>query len=182
MMLAYKGFEPGMVCRGYQFQSGTNVTAQANCKKNGFHCAANPLDCLIYYPDPQGSVYYLVDAGGDLDEDGIDTKISCTELTILRELELDRLILHGLAFMADHPRLKWSNVVQKDRAKATAGFAVARGVDPIVHGKIGDILALAKENVQGNQIVQIAMTRVDGKKILPNVWYDADWKKRGNVL
>lgn len=84
--------------------------------------------------------------------------------------------------MADHPRLKWSNVVQKDRAKATAGFAVARGVDPIAHGKIGDILALAKENVQGNQIVQIAMTRVDGKKILPNVWYDADWKKRGNVL
>ena len=182
MMLAYKGFQPGLVCMGYQFQLGKNVTDQAKCKRNGFHCAANPLDCLIYYPDPQNSVYYLVDAGGDLDEDGIDTKISCTELTILRKLDLDRLILHGLAYMADHPRLKWSNVVRKDCANATAGFAVARGVDPIARGRMGDILALAKENVQGNQVVQIAMTKVDGEKILPNVWYDADWEKRGNII
>lgn len=30
-MIAYKGFAPGLVCRGYQFVMGKNVTEQANC-------------------------------------------------------------------------------------------------------------------------------------------------------
>ena len=30
-MLAYKGFEKGLICRGYQFIMGKNVTDQANC-------------------------------------------------------------------------------------------------------------------------------------------------------
>lgn len=32
-MIAYKGFHPGMVCIGYQFQMGLNVTEEANCRK-----------------------------------------------------------------------------------------------------------------------------------------------------
>lgn len=47
-MIAYKGFHPGMVCIGYQFQMGLNMTEEANCRKNGFHCAEDPLDCLSY--------------------------------------------------------------------------------------------------------------------------------------
>lgn len=49
-MIAYKGMCPGMVCLGYQLKKGLNVTEQANCQANGFHCAANPMDCLRYYP------------------------------------------------------------------------------------------------------------------------------------
>ena len=97
-MLAYKGFEKGLICRGYQFTMGKNVTDQANCQRNGFHCAANPLDCLYHYPNIYTSEYYLVKAEGDLDEDAYDSKISCTELTILRKLDVEQLILHGLAY------------------------------------------------------------------------------------
>ena len=50
-MIAYKGFRPGMICIGYQFQMGLNVTEKANCRQNGFHCAEDPLDCLSYYGD-----------------------------------------------------------------------------------------------------------------------------------
>ena len=42
-MIAYKGFRPGMICIGYQFQMGLNVTEKANCRQNGFHCAEDPL-------------------------------------------------------------------------------------------------------------------------------------------
>lgn len=48
-MIAYKGFRPGLICRGYQFVMGLNTTEKANCRENGFHCAENPLDCLSYY-------------------------------------------------------------------------------------------------------------------------------------
>lgn len=56
-MIAYKGMCPGMVCLGYQLKKGLNVTEQANCQANGFHCAANPMDCLRYYGDFQNSEY-----------------------------------------------------------------------------------------------------------------------------
>ena len=74
-MIAYKGFRPGMICIGYQFQMGLNVTEKANCRQNGFHCAEDPLDCLSYYGDVDHSEYYIVNAGGDIDEDEVDSKI-----------------------------------------------------------------------------------------------------------
>ena len=43
-MIAYKGFNKGLICRGYQFSKGENITEEANCAKNGFHSAENPLD------------------------------------------------------------------------------------------------------------------------------------------
>lgn len=180
-MLAYKGFNKGLRCLDYQFTMGLNVTEKANCRQNGFHCAENPLDCLIYYPDVQNSEYYLVEAGGDLDEDGIDSKISCTELTILRKLDLYHLIMHGIAFMHDHPFLPWSNVVKKDRGIAHDGYAVIRGSDPMANGSQGDILGLIKENPGSHLVEEIALTRVDGETIQPKTWYGMGWKKRSGL-
>lgn len=180
-MLAYKGFEQGLTCRGYQFSMGLNVTDRANCRACGFHCAANPLDCLWHYPDIAHSEYYLVDAGGDLDEDNIDSKISCTELTILRKLDAEQLILHGLAYMVDHPLLPWSSEVKRNCAAACNGYAIVRGLEPAARGKVGDILALAKENASGTKIERIGLACVDGIKILPDVWYGVDWKVRNGV-
>ena len=112
-MIAYKGFAPGLICREYQFVMGLNKTEKANCRQNGFHCAENPLDCLTYYPHMNQAEYYIVNAGGDIDEDGDDTKISCTELTILKKLTKEDFFLHGLAFMSDHPLREWSSHVAK---------------------------------------------------------------------
>ena len=85
-MIAYKGFRPGLICRGYQFVMGLNTTEKANCRENGFHCAENPLDCLSYYSSLEHSEYYIVNAGGDIDEDEHDSKIACTELTVIKRL------------------------------------------------------------------------------------------------
>lgn len=73
-MYAYKGFEPDLSCRGYRFVMGKNVTPEANCASNGFHCAENPLDCLTYYSDMDRSIYCLVQPGGDIDEDDRDSR------------------------------------------------------------------------------------------------------------
>ena len=153
-MIAYKGFQPGLICRGYRFVMGLNTTAEANCGANGFHCAEDPLDCLSYYGDMECSEYYLVQPGGDIDEDERDSKIACTELTIIKKLEREEFFIHALAYM------------------------VVRGADPVASGKKGDILAFAKEAPAGDKIVQIALVRVDGRKIKPNTWYDINLKER----
>lgn len=111
-MIAYKGFQKDLKCRGFQFQEyGINETEKANCRQNGFHCAENPLDCLCYYPNWKNSVYYIVDASGDLDEDGEDSKISCTKMRLLKKIELRSLLLHGAAYMAKYPNRKWNSHV-----------------------------------------------------------------------
>ena len=175
-MIAYKGFHPGLVCRGYQFRMGLNVTEKANCAQNGFHCAEDPLDCLTYYRDMDRSEYYLVSAGGDIDEDGDDTKISCTELTILKELGREEFFLHALAYMADHPRRECNWHVQRESGTAQDGFTVVRGVAPRARGPLGSILAMAKEDPATGRITQVALARVDGGKIRPDTWYDIDFQ------
>lgn len=181
-MIAYKGFDPGLVCRGYQFVMGLNKTEKANCRQNGFHCAETPLDCLTYYPNMDQAEYYIVNAGGDIDEDGDDTKISCTELTILKKLTKEDFFLHSLAFMADHPLREWSSHVTKDRAEASAGYAVVRGIDPVANGREKDILAFAKEDPAGRTIIQIALAQVDGGKVLPDTWYGTNLTERQVAL
>ena len=177
-MIAYKGFNLGLICRGYQFTMGRNTTAEANCAHNGFHCAEDPLDCLCYYSDMNRSEYYLVQPGGDIDEDEDDSKIACTELTIIKRLERKEFFLHALAYMVDHPGRTWNGHVRKEYAEASQGFAVVRGVNPIAKGTLGDILAFAKESPDGTKILQIALTEVDGKNVLPDVWYGVDLKQR----
>lgn len=174
-MIAYKGFRPGLICRDYQFVMGLNVTDKANCAANGFHCAENPLDCLTYYPRMEHSEYYLVDAGGDVDEDDHDSKISCTRLTILKKLEPGEFFLHALAYMADHPGRDWNCHVTSEFGSASDGFAVVRGFEPKAKGQMGDILAMAKEDPETGKILQISLAQVDGKKVLPNTWYDVDF-------
>lgn len=177
-MIAYKGFQKGLVCRGYQFVMGLNTTEKANCRENGFHCAENPLDCLVYYPNMEQSEYYLVNAGGDLDEDAYDSKISCTELTVIKKLTKEEFFLHSLAYMADHPLREWSSHVKKDKAESYSGYAVVRGADPIAKGKKGDILAFVKEDADNGCVLQIALAQVNGKKVMPGVWYGVDLKER----
>lgn len=176
-MYACKAFYKGLICRGYQFKMGLNVTEKANCRANGFHCAENPLDCLNHYSDNSGTEFYLVNAGGDIDETDGDSQIACTELTILRRLTRTEYYLFGLAFMAKYPLREWSRCVSKNRAAIYGGAAIVRGRDPVACGNRGDILAFAKENDNG-EIVQIAVTQVDGKNILPGHWYDVDLKER----
>lgn len=174
MRLAYKAFKPGFVCRGVAFKpiGEKNVTEAANCAKNGWHCAENPADCLRYYPDINTSLYCLVAVEGDTDEDANDSKISCTELTILRELSLPDYFLHILIYMAKHPSVPCS-ITQNGRGDAGhKGYAVVRGLRPYAKGGLGDILAMARE--ENDEIVQIAVHVVDGATIPAHTYIDID--------
>ena len=180
-MIAYKGFEKGLRCRGYQFQMGLNVTSEANCRQNGFHCAEDPLDCLSYYSNMDQSMYCIVNAGGDVHEDGSDSKISCTELTIIKELTHKEFFLHALAYMDAHPKRVCNGHVHQDSyAELKNHFAVVRGRDPIASGPKGCILAFAKEDESGN-IIQTSIAEVDGVTVKANTWYGADLTERKGV-
>ena len=88
---AYKMTDVTMRCRGKQYEPNVwYEEAEANCVQNGFHVAKNPLDCLSYYPVFNNSQCWIVEIGGDVDEDSIDTKVSATRICFRKRLTLQR--------------------------------------------------------------------------------------------
>ena len=179
-MIAFKGFKADLTCLGYQFKKNEiNQTEQANCRENGFHCAENPLDCLWYYPNWRTSVYYEVEASGDIDEDALDSKISCTEIRLLKKLNMQELLLKGIAYMVKYPNRQWNKFVLKEKGKSYNGLAIVRGKDPRACGKIGSYLVLLKEKENGAAILEVALFQIDGERYKPDTWYDVNCQERG---
>ena len=172
-MLAYKGFDKGYKCRGYQFdRHGVNREEKAKCVESGFHAALNPLDCFDYYPDTKRSVYCIVDCTDDVHEDCSDTKIACTEMKILRDLTLHDMILHAILYIQRHPQEALHSRVQRDCATARSGFAIAYGYNPIARGQSGDILAFVQINHAKKITGTCIMTVGKSKGIKPGIYYN----------
>lgn len=179
-MLAYKGFHGDLTCsRGkgiYQYVPGVVLQEEkSKCAGTGFHCTENPLECLDWYPLGQGNRYFLVEAGGSLDEDGWDAKIACTQIKLVKELSVYALVGHAMVYMVKHPLRPWEKSghmlsVARDKAEAKmpGAVAIARGKCPKVKGETGAILGLIKETGEG---IVSAKLFTAGKEARPGVWY-----------
>lgn len=177
MIMAYKGFGKDLSCTSggnrYQYKEGVwHEEGRAKCASTGFHCAENPLDCLSYYPDMENSAYYIVLADGDVNEDGVDSKISCTRMKLVKELPLKEFVMHSLNYIFRHPYRRDNWRVEKDRGEAGNGFVIVRGKEPFAKGELGAVLAFAKEEPGRRDIFELGMYEVDGEEILPDTWYD----------
>lgn len=184
MILAYKAFKPDLSCTagGNRFQYYPeiwNEEPEANCTKNGFHCAENPLDCLSYYPDWDSAVYYLVLADGDINEDGWNSKISCTRLKLVKQLNLKEFVAHSLRYLYEHPYGKNAYRICSDSGAASQGFVIVRGKEPLAIGKEGDVLGFARENPESDKILEIGLYIVDGVNVLADTWYDVEGNAHG---
>ena len=97
----YKGFDPELKCRGYQFEIG------ATCKhegyvyacSSGFHSCSNPWDVLYYYDITSRFAY--VEIGGKTSTHRDDSKIASAEITIKAELKLPEFITDCINYLKD---------------------------------------------------------------------------------
>lgn len=173
-MLAYKAFKKGLIAtRGkgnYQFKEGLNVTEEANCARNGFHCAEDPLDMFNYYSPGNNTEYRIVIASGDIDEDGRDSKISCTRMIIKQELTIEQVAAAALVFWKKNPQRS------REHFELQGYFKMKRSDDPVLKGKKGEWLCFAVGD--SRHIERIGMLKVDDKHIKSNVYYDIDGNER----
>lgn len=167
-MITYKGFEKGLICRGYQFKANeVNVCEKAKTAREGFHSAENPLDVLTYYPNPETSEYWMCEVGGDVDEDGCDSKVSSTELTPLYETEIRGILLWGYVAHRRRDDFAESNKRKFGRpATASRGYAISIYEDARAKGSDGDLLLIVDDN-------DAVLLTVGEDGIKPNVWYNA---------
>ena len=141
-MIAYKAFNKDLQAtmgKGiYQFEIGrTYEEAACKCAQNGFHCAENPLCTLTYYYR-EDTRFCIVDAGGDIDQDGTGSRISCTKMRIVKEIILNEVGMYGVLYMVKYPnRETESNYVVRDKGNCSKGFLIVRGSNPVAAGATG---------------------------------------------
>ena len=200
-IIAYKAMDKNMMCRGKQYEVGkTYHEDKADCCHAGMHACENPLDVLHYYPLRDGTRFFEVECGGNVDKSGEDSKLACTELTVKGEVNFAGLVKATVNAVFNLVRGKepfssgYYSTAGSSGDSSTAGssgyystaaatgaycrakadgkdnIAVANGAHSKARGAMGCYLVLTEYDNNGSMICA-KMSKVDGKTIKENVWY-----------
>jgi hypothetical protein len=91
----YKGFNPDMTCRDFQYEVGKEYeTKKARACEEGFHFCEYPLDVFGFYtPSTSKGMnrFCEVEGSGDFDKSESD-KVACTKIKIKAEFGIIGLV------------------------------------------------------------------------------------------
>lgn len=177
-MLAYKAFNSDLQARlgsgQFQFEPGKIYEEkECKCAHNGFHCAENPL-CVLTYYHGMDDRFFIVEAAGDINQDGYGSRISCTRLTLKKEITRLQLATLGCEYMRRYPeREPESDYVMPDRGRCRtrSDFIIVRGKHPRAAGVKGSVLFLVQEKRDSKEIAGIYPIEIDGEEYKEHVWY-----------
>lgn len=180
-MKVYKATDSDMSCHmgkgRFQYHLGVPETAEkSKCGDTGLHACEYVLDCVTYYRMDGNNRFFEAEAAGDIAEDGVNTRISCTELTLIRELCMKDIAREAIRYMVSHPKREgWQHksgmaVVSTDSAAIDTrdGIAIARGTNPRVKGCEGAHVGWIRETEEG--ITEARLMTVGGA-LEPETWY-----------
>jgi len=106
-IVAFKGFDPKLACRGYQYEVGKTFehNGRVEACEGGFHACENPWDVLSYYPlvadNGVFNRFCTVRMGGQISRHGSDSKIASGRIVIEAELKLPEFIAAGVKWLID---------------------------------------------------------------------------------
>ena len=181
-MIVFKATNQDMTCTlgegKFSYQVGVPARAPGSkCGRTGLHACEYVLDCTGYYSLGGGNRFFLAEAEGDIAEDGANTRIACTRLTLMKELSHREIAGYAMLYMVHHPKRDgWEKreamveaAPDRARAKKPDGIAIARGREPMVRGVEGSHLGLIKE--EGGKITYARLFTVGQAGIRPDTWY-----------
>lgn len=176
-MKAYKGFDKRLICTcgkgNFQYQPGiTYREKESKTARTGFHSAEYLADCFKWYAPNGENRFFLVEAGGSIDEEIGDSKIASTELTLVEELNLKQMTIACMLYMVRHPERNWAQSGScyqiGKQATVCRGIAIARGQKPRAKAEEGCIGLILE---QKGRIIQAKAAMVGEKMIKSNKWY-----------
>ena len=120
MSKLYKGFDPELKCRGFQFEVGKSYEEpEAKLCEKGFHACENPLDVFGYYA-PADSRFCEVELEDETGESSDDSKKCGKKIHIGAEIGIKGIVEAGVKFIFD--KVDWKNAKESntgDRSVAT---------------------------------------------------------------
>ena len=90
-IIAYKGFDKNLCCRGFQYEIGKEYKHDGEVKpcKSGFHACIEPIDVLCFY-EPGTSRFCEVEVSGNVVAS--DDKIAGENIKIVKEIPIGEFV------------------------------------------------------------------------------------------
>ena len=186
-MKGYKGFSPGMVCLGKQYEAGkVYEEEQAEICESGMHFCENPFDVWRFYPptDEKGRLNEFAEVEA-LDEVKTDDgeKFCTKKLSIGARLKLSEFIQAGVNFILEKTEGKapatntgnWSAATNTGNCSAASvegkeSIAIVTGKGSKAKGALGCWIVCTERDDDGN-IVCVKAAKVDGETIKADTFY-----------
>ena len=193
-IIAYKGFDKDLKCRGFQYEVGKayETDGEIECCECGFNACENPFDVFGYYA-PADSRYCKVEQSGTLSKDADDSKVASSKIRVQCEIGLKGIIEAGVKFIFD--KVNWkdnkeSNTGNRSAATNTGDWsaatntgnwsaakvsgedsiAIVTGSDSMASGALGCWLVLTERD-ENYHIKEVKAVKVDGKRIKADTYY-----------
>ena len=100
-VIAYKGFNKDLTCRGFQYEVGKDYEMDGNLKvcNRGFHACENPFDVLEYYDNILGNRFCKVEQCGMIMKD--NKKQASSKIKIVAEIGFTGLFKAGIEWIKE---------------------------------------------------------------------------------
>ncbi|ESH39067.1 hypothetical protein SEEB9115_03462 [Salmonella enterica subsp. enterica serovar Bareilly str. ATCC 9115] len=119
-IVTFKGFNKDLKCRGFQFAIGETFHHDGKVEAcgSGFHACECPFDVFSYYPPAESRYAETISFGITDSEEGGDTKIASSSITIKDELTLPQFIQRGIEWI-------WSKIDKSLEQQIMTGYRSA---------------------------------------------------------
>ncbi|EGG4252341.1 hypothetical protein HIX57_003172 [Salmonella enterica] len=121
-IVTFKGFNKDLKCRDFQFEIGKTFHHDGKVEAcgSGFHACECPFDVFSYYPPAESRYAETISFGITDSEEGGDTKIASSSITIKDELTLPQFIQHGIEWIwSKIDKSLEQQIISGDRSAAT---------------------------------------------------------------
>ena len=185
--IGYKAFNPGMICRGKQYEENAVFEEpEAKICNTGMHYCKNPFDVLAHYGfvNDNAEINEFAEVEALADEKTDDGRKFCTtKLKIGAKLSIHNFVNAFVEFTLKRTNGESAATNTGDRSAATNtgnwsaatntgkdGVAVSWGRRGKARGEKGCYLVLAEYD-DSNNLVCAKMEKVDGERIKENTFY-----------
>ena len=102
-IIAYKGFDENLCCRGFQYEIGKEYVheGEIECCESGFHACTNPFDVLDYYSPNSKNRFCVVEQSGTIKTANDGTKQASSKIKIKAEIGMAGLFKAGVEWIKE---------------------------------------------------------------------------------
>ncbi|EBK5907507.1 hypothetical protein DPO00_18875 [Salmonella enterica] len=188
-IVTFKGFNKDLKCRDFQFAIGETFHHDGKVEAcgSGFHACECPFDVFSYYPPAESRYAETISFGITDSEEGGDTKIASSSITIKDELTLPQFIQRGIEWIwSKIDKSLEQQIISGDWSAATntgnqsaaevsgsQSVAASLGIEGKARASEGGAIVLCYRDEDG-ELIHIRASKVGENGIMPDTWYQLD--------
>ncbi|EKQ3196040.1 hypothetical protein P4183_002494 [Salmonella enterica] len=197
-IVTFKGFNKDLTCRDFQFAIGETFHHDGKVEAcgSGFHACECPFDVFSYYPPAESRYAETISFGITDSEEGGDTKIASSSITIKDELTLPQFIQRGIEWIwSKIDKSLEQQIISGNRSAATntgdqsaatntgdwsaaevsgsQSVAASLGIEGKARASEGGAIVLCYRDEDG-ELIHIRASKVGENGIMPDTWYQLD--------